>query len=133
MPGSTYVEYMMINPDDIKEEMARRGLVPEVQGLTPMEASELVHEESSHIAKRLAHRAHAEWQERHLGRDDVQHLSASERIDSLRDAGYGQIHGVFVDISVEVSARRADSRHRQGHDEYRGGIWVRWPLHTALR
>ena len=40
-------QYLMINPDDIKEEMARRGMVPEIEGLSPMEASDLVHEESS--------------------------------------------------------------------------------------
>ena len=43
--------YLMINPDDIKEEMAQRGLVPHIEGLSPMEASDLVHEESSAIAK----------------------------------------------------------------------------------
>lgn len=46
--------YLVINPDDIKEEMARRGMVPEIKGLSPMEASDLAHEESSDIAKRLA-------------------------------------------------------------------------------
>src|SRR5580658_1567504 len=35
-------KYLTVNPDDIKEEMARRGMVPEVAGLSPMEASDLV-------------------------------------------------------------------------------------------
>jgi hypothetical protein len=39
--GVDLSRYLMINPDLIKEEMATRGLVPEVEGLTPMEASEL--------------------------------------------------------------------------------------------
>ena len=30
-------QYLMINPDDMKEEMARRGMIPEVEGLSPME------------------------------------------------------------------------------------------------
>jgi hypothetical protein len=38
-------EYLVINPDDIKEQMARRGLIPHVEGLSPMEASDLVHED----------------------------------------------------------------------------------------
>jgi hypothetical protein len=50
-------QYLTVNPDDIKEEMARRDMIPPVTGLSPMEASDLVHEESSHIAKRLARRA----------------------------------------------------------------------------
>jgi predicted kinase len=47
----------MVNPDEIKKEMAKRSMIPEVAGLSPMEASDLVHEESSHIAKQLALRA----------------------------------------------------------------------------
>ncbi len=50
-------QYLTINPDDIKEAMARRGLIPELDGLSPMEASDLVHAESSHVVKRLARRA----------------------------------------------------------------------------
>ena len=114
--------YLMINPDLIKEEMAKRGLVPEVQGLSPMEASELVHEESSHIAKRLAHRAHAEGKNVIWDVTMSKASSAHERIERLRDAGYSQIRGIFVDISIEVSERRTDGRHRQGHDDYRCGI-----------
>ena len=39
-------QYLTINPDDVKEEMARRDMIPPVSGLSPMEASDLVHEES---------------------------------------------------------------------------------------
>jgi hypothetical protein len=46
-----------INPDEFKEELARRDLVPDVPGLSPMEASSLVHQESSHIARMLVGRA----------------------------------------------------------------------------
>ena len=40
--------------------MARRGMIPEVEGLSPMEASDLVHEESSYLARQLALRAQAD-------------------------------------------------------------------------
>ena len=53
--GIDLSQYLMINPDGMKEEMARRGMIPEVEGLSPMEASDLAHEESSYLAKRLAH------------------------------------------------------------------------------
>jgi predicted kinase len=114
-------QYMMINPDIIKEEMARRGLIPEVACLSPMEASDLVHEEASHVAKRLANRAEAD------GKNVIWDITMSKtssiagRIESLRAAGYTRVEGVFVDIPVEVSAGRADARHRDGHDEYRAG------------
>ena len=50
-------QYLTINPDDIKAEMAKRGMVPKVDGLSPMEASDLIHEESSYMARQLATRA----------------------------------------------------------------------------
>jgi predicted ABC-type ATPase len=114
--------YLMINPDLIKEEMARRGLIPEVAGLTPMEASELVHEESSHIAKRLAHRAHTDGKNVIWDVTMSKLSSTEERIDWLIDAGYRRIDGVFVHISSEVSARRVDGRHRDGHEDHRAGV-----------
>ena len=83
-------QFLMINPDDIKEEMARRGMIPEIDGLSPMEASELAHEESSHLAKRLAHRAQAD------GKNLIWDITMSSegttagRIDDLRKAGYAR-------------------------------------------
>ncbi len=113
--------YLMINPDLIKEEMASRGLIPAVDGLTPMEASDLVHEESSHIAKRLANRAEADGKNIIWDFTMSKPGSIAERVESLRAADYSQVDGVFVDIPVEVSIRRADARHREGHDEFRAG------------
>jgi predicted kinase len=114
-------QYLTINPDEIKNEMATRGMVPNVEGLSPMEASDLVHEESSHIAKRLARRAMREgknviWDITMSSRE-----STDERISGLREFGYFRVEGIFVDISVDVGVRRSDARHREGHDSYRAG------------
>lgn len=115
-------EYLVINPDRIKAELATRRLIPGVDGLTPMEAAELVHEESSHIAKRLARLAQAE------GRNVIWDItlskaeSASRRIESLRCGGYTVVAGLFVDSPVDVSVERADARYRDGHDAYRAGV-----------
>jgi predicted kinase len=114
-------QYLTINPDEIKNEMANRGMVPNVEGLSPMEASDLVHEESSHIAKRLAQRAMREgknviWDITMSSRE-----STGERITSLREFGYFRVEGIFVDIPVDVGFRRSDARHREGHDSYRAG------------
>jgi predicted kinase len=113
--------YLTINPDEIKNEMAKRGMVPAVQGLTPMEASDLVHEESSHIAKRLARQAMREgknviWDITMSSRE-----STEERISGLREFGYSHVEGIFVDIPVDVGVRRSDARHREGHDSYCSG------------
>jgi predicted kinase len=113
--------YLTINPDKIKNEMAKRGMVPQVEGLTPMEASDLVHEESSHIAKRLARRA------MHDGRNVIWDITMSsqesteQRINGLRELGYSRVEGIFVDIAPDVGVRRSDARHREGHDSYRAG------------
>jgi predicted ABC-type ATPase len=113
--------YVTINPDDIKEELARRNMLPEVEGLSPMEISGLGHEESSYLAKRLALRAYAE------GKNVIWDITMSSaesvvgRIGELRAAGYQQVDGVFVDIPVETSVARSQARHRRGHDLYLAG------------
>jgi predicted kinase len=114
-------QYLTINPDDIKEELACRGMIPSVTGLSPMEASDLVHEESSHIAKRLARRARADGKNVIWDITMSSRASTERRIDELRSSGYARIEGIFVDIAVEVSVRRADGRHREGQDGYRAG------------
>jgi predicted kinase len=114
-------QYLTINPDDIKEELAKRDLIPTVEGLSPMEASDLVHEESSHIAKQLAIRAQAD------GKNVIWDITMSaaakvdRRINDLRDSGYTSVTGIFVDIPVEVSLSRAEARHRHDEDLYRAG------------
>jgi predicted kinase len=119
--GIDLSQYVMVNPDDIKEEMGKRGLIPEVEGLSPMEASDLVHEESSAVAKQLARKAVADgknviWDITMSSRE-----STERRIDDLGAAGYS-IDGIFVDIPVETSVQRADLRHRAVHEDYRAGI-----------
>jgi predicted kinase len=111
-------KYLMINPDDFKEELARRGMLPEIPGLTPMEVSSLAHRESSYLARRLAMRAVAD------GKNVIWDISmssietTSRRIDELRDAEYVGVDALFVDIPIETSVARAEARHRDGHDRY---------------
>jgi predicted ABC-type ATPase len=113
--------YLTINPDGIKEAMAGRGLIPEPGGLSPMEASDLVHAESSYIAKRLARRAMDD------GKNIIWDITMSstpateQRLDDLGRAGYS-VRGIFVDIGIAEAVRRADARHRLGHEDYRAGM-----------
>ena len=111
-------QHLTINPDDVKSEMAKRGLIPSVDGLSPMEASDLVHEESSHIAKQLAIRARADGKNLIWDITMSSRSSTERRIDDLRASGYAAIEGIFVDIPVEVSISRADARHRQDQEKY---------------
>jgi predicted kinase len=113
--------YLPVNPDLIKEELARRGLVPQVGGLSPMETVRLAHEEASHIAKRLAHRAQAAGKNVIWDVTMARPRTCADRIAALRAAGYAQVDAIFVDVPVHVSLQRADARHRAGHDAYRAG------------
>ena len=96
-------------------------MVPELDGLSPMEASDLVHEESSYLARQLALRA------QHDGKNIIWDITMStqksteKRISELREAGYLRIDGLFVDIPVRTSIERTEVRHRLGHDQYRAG------------
>jgi len=114
-------KYLVIDPDRIKEQLARRGMIPEVEGLSPMERSVLVHEESSWIATNLAKRAYADrknviWD---ITMSDLK--STERRIDHLRAAGYVNLTGVFVDIPAEQSVQRALERYRAGMERHRNG------------
>jgi predicted kinase len=114
-------QYLVINPDKVKEEMARRDMIPPVDGLSPMEASDLAHEESSYVARQLALRAQADGKNIIWDITMSSRASTERRIDELHSSGYGRIEGIFVDIPVETSVARADNRHREGHDDYRAG------------
>lgn len=117
-------QYLMINADDMKEELARRGLIPVIPGaeeLSPMERVALVHEESQRIAQLLANKAY------HDGKNVIWDITMSSqaavqsRIDVLRQFGYTDVRGVFVDIPTEVSVSRALNRHEQGLREWLAG------------
>lgn len=113
--------YLLINPDVIKHEMAARGMLPDLRGLSPMEASTLAHEEASYIAKQLALRAYADRRNVVWDVTMSSAVSTQRRIGELRTAGYTHVEGVFVAVPVELSVERAASRHRAGHEEYRAG------------
>ncbi len=113
--------YLTINPDNFKDDLARRGLVPEVNGLSPMEASALVHEESSYMARQLSLRAIADRKNVIWDVTMSSLSSTASRIHDFRSAGYRSIDGLFVDIPNKESVARAEARHRRGHDLYLAG------------
>jgi len=118
--GIDLSQYLIINPDNFKEKLAERGLTKTIPGLSPMETTTLAHEESSHIARRLAMRAMAD------GKNVIWDITMSSekssgRVGELRAAGYNHIEGIFVDISIETSIARSEARHRHAHDRYLAG------------
>lgn len=119
--GIRHGEYLVINPDDVKSLMAEHGLIPKVDGLSPMEASALVHEESSAIAKDLAERAMAEGKNIMWDITMGSCTSVESRLAALREMGYTHIDSVFVDIPLETSMERVAERFRRGVDDYLNG------------
>jgi predicted ABC-type ATPase len=110
--------YLTINPDDIKEEMAQHGMIPEVEGLSPMEASELVHEESSYLARQLALRAQADGKNLIWDITMSDKAKTEQRITELRESGYTRVDALFVQISIETSLRRTEARYWEDQDKW---------------
>ncbi len=88
-----------------------------------MEASDLVHEESSHDRQATSPPRAGDGKNLIWDITMSSQASTEQRIDDLRSSGYTRIEGIFVDIPVETSVARADARHREGHDDYRRRRW----------
>jgi predicted kinase len=116
--GIDRTRFLTIDPDEIKSELAQRDLIPAIENLSPMEASDLVHEESSYIAKRLARRAQADGKNIVWDITMSSRASTEGRIESLRTSGYTQIDGIFVDIPITTSEARVEARYKLGQGEY---------------
>lgn len=119
--GIDLKHYAMLNPDDVKEEMAKRGMIPQVKGLTPMEASPLVHEEASHITKVLTARLAAQRRNIILDVTMAGKHSLSKKLSDLRAAGYTSVEAIFVDIAPATSLERSAGRYRDGLNNYLRG------------
>ena len=110
-------KYATINPDDVKEEMAERGMIPKVKGMTPMDASPLAHEEASHISKRIATRL-LKKRKNVLYDITMSNIgSAESRLNSLKANEY-ETNAVFVDIEPDTSKERGRYRYRKGTADY---------------
>lgn len=118
--------YLTIDPDEMKEELIRRGMGPDVPGLLPMEQATFIHEESSDLANMLQQIALSQGMNIILdttmaakkGTDDQS--SADGKIQKFIDAGY-EVDGIFVDVPVEVSVQSALGRHWGGVSRFNEG------------
>lgn len=115
--GMDTSQYITINPDDIKEIMAERGMIPTLRGLPPMECSTLAHQEASYISSIIMKRAIAEKRNIILDGTMASMKSMRRRTGQLRDGGY-HMSAVFVDITPETSQKRATSRYQRGMSKY---------------
>jgi hypothetical protein len=123
LPGVDPGDYLAVAPDDFKEELARRGLIPKVAGLSPMEASPLVSDEAHHIANMVLARALAERMNVII--DLTMHPAdqVEQRVAQLHGAGY-TVRGVYVHVPLETSVERAMARYAKGAATPLGGRYV---------
>jgi len=91
---------------------------PTYDGLTPMEASTFIHQESSRIALTLAERAIA--RDMNIAWDMTMHSESSALTRLAMTPGY-RTTGIFVDVPVELSWVSAYARYLRGANAYRGG------------
>jgi predicted kinase len=115
-------QYMLIGADEMKDELAVRGMIPEIPGhdLTPLERSTLIQIESSYLADMLAERAFADGRNVVIDATMGDQGVVQRRLARLHEKGY-TVRGVFVDVPVEVSRDRVAARYAQGMRDYREG------------
>lgn len=109
-------EWAIVSADDIKEMLAEKGFIPEIEGLAPMECSTLVHEESSMLAKTLINQLSKS------GKNVVYDFTCKNTVAATRiilefqslDYKPEDMQFVFVDISPEVAKERAKARYQRG-------------------
>jgi hypothetical protein len=118
--GANLAQYLTISVESVLVRMAAGGLIPTVAGLSPLEAADLAHAEAQFIAKRLAMLALVDGRNLLLDVSMAARISVDSWIAALRSAGY-IVNGVFADISIEESVRRADAAHRRGEERLRAG------------
>lgn len=112
--------FVVLNPDNVKEQMASMGMVPKIGELSPMEASVFTHEEASSITKDLATEMLA--QGKNVIWDITLHSlkSGSGKLANLKAQGY-HVAGAFVDVSTTKSLNNAQKRHDHGQADYAAG------------
>lgn len=121
--GVNLADYISINSDVVKEEMAKRGMMPSIPGhpdLSPLDHSTLVQQESLHIADMWLARATKRGKNVIFDASMNVAWPTQARIQAFRNQGYG-VTGVFIDVPVNVSAVRSTKRYEQDHLDWMGG------------
>lgn len=115
--------FVVLNPDNIKERMAQTGMIPTIDHLSPLEAAgPFAHNEASAITQQIADRLTKQ------GKNVIWDItlnsvkSGTSRTDSLRSTPGGyHIDAPFVNVKLTTSASNAEKRHRHGQDDFNMG------------
>jgi hypothetical protein len=113
--------FLTVSIDTVLVEMAARGLIPRVAGLSPLDAvDELAHGEARYLAKRVGLLALTDGRNLLMDISLASPRAAEAWMYALRFADY-TVTAVFADIGVEEAVLRSDTAHQQGEQEYRRG------------
>jgi hypothetical protein len=112
--------YLTVSIDAVLDQMAAASLIPEADGLSPLERAGLVHSEAQYLAKRVLLRALMDGRNLILDVSLVSWRAAEAWTYALRFADYA-VNAVFADIGVDEAVRRSGEAHRRGEEAFRRG------------
>jgi len=112
--------YFTVSIDAILNRMAAARLIPDADGLSPLERAGLVHAEAQYLAKRVGLRALIDGRNLILDVSLASWRAAEAWTYALRFADYA-VTAVFADISIDEAVRRSGEAHRRGEEEFRRG------------
>lgn len=104
--------HAVVSTDDIKAELGKRGLVPEVEGLTPAQSGVLVHHEASHIANLMIGELAARGKNMVID-GSMARGRPQDRVADLHRQGY-DVRGIHVHTPVDKAVDRARSEGGKG-------------------
>lgn len=116
--GEDLKNYATLNPDDVKEIMAEKGMTPKIKGLTPLETDELIKYEAQQLYNRAYDEISKDGTNLILDKTMLRKEPVLKDIEDLKNKGYTSYKTVFADITPDQAYERILSRHRKGIDEY---------------
>src|ERR1700693_772838 len=106
-------QYLTVSIDAVLDRMAAARLIPEADGLSPLERAGLVHAEAQYLAKRVLLRALMDGRNLILDVSLASWRAAEAWTYALRFADYA-VNAVFADIDVDEAVRRSGEAYRRG-------------------
>lgn len=118
--GDDATSHATVNPDDFKDMMFKHGMIPDVPGMTPAEASTFVHNEAKELSDLAAERLMARKANVIYDFTMSSQHAITTRVEPFVRAGY-KAKAVFVDVSIEHARDAAEARHKRGFDKFKEG------------
>ena len=113
-------QYLTVSIDAVLHRMAAACLIPDADGLSPLDRAGLVHAEAQYVAKRVGLRALMDGRNLILDVSLASWRAAEAWTYALRFADYA-VTAVFADIGIDEAVRRSGEAHRRGEEAFRRG------------